>query len=313
MRRSISVLLLGAVFFALQAPANTQTLAKVRVAVIPLENSAQAFYAKDMGFFAKEGLDAELVPIQSGSAVASAVAGNAVDVGFASLIPLALAHRKNIPFVLIAPGAFWTQSAKNDALFVAKNSAIRSAKDLDGKTLTCAGLGTLTEYAARLWIDKNGGDASTVKFVEMGYSAMPAALAAGRIDAALVNEPYLGAVKSDGRVLGYAFDAVGKEYMIGGWFGNAQWAKDHPDLVKRFAAAMRDAADWANDPKNREKTTAILETYTKIDPALAATMIHVHFGDALTAAVVQPQVDLAAKYGNFATFPASQIIYAPPR
>lgn len=313
MRRSISVPALVALVLALATPAQTQTLAKIRVAVIPLENSAQAFYAKDMGFFAKEGLDAELVRIQSGSAVASAVAGNAVDVGFASLIPLALAHKKNIPFVLVAAGAFWTQSAKNDALFVAKNSSIRSAKDLDGKILTCAGLGTLTEYATRLWIDKNGGDASTVKFVEMGYSAMPAALAAGRIDAALVNEPYLGAVKGDGRVLGYAFDALGKDYMIGGWFSNAQWAKDHPDLVKRFGAAMRDAGTWANDPKNREKSTAILESYTKIDPSLAATMIHVHFGDTLTPASVQPQVDLAAKYGNFTTFPASEIIYTPSR
>jgi NitT/TauT family transport system substrate-binding protein len=267
-----------------------------------------------MGFFAKEGLDADLVSIQSGSAVASAVAGNAVDTGFASLIPLAIAHTKKIPFVLIAPGAFWTQAARNDALFVAGNSPIRNAKDLNGKTLSCAGLGTLTEYAARAWIDQNGGDATTVKFVEMGYATMPAALAAGRIDAALVNEPYLGAMKKeDGRLLGYAFDAIAKEYMIGGWFSNADWAKDHPDLVKRFAAAMRDAALWANDPRNREQSTAILESYTKIDPSLAATMVHVHFGTTLAPAAVQPQVDIAAKYGGFASFPAQEIIYASSR
>jgi NitT/TauT family transport system substrate-binding protein len=301
------------VLVALSVPAQSQGLTKVRVAAIPLENSAQAFYAKEMGFFTKEGLDVELTSIQSGSAVAAAIAGNAADIGFASIIPLALAHKKNIPFVLIAPGAFWTQAARNDALFVASNSTIRSAKDLNGKTLTCAGLGTLTEYATRLWIDKNGGDASSVKFVEMGYSSMPVALAAGRIDAALVNEPYLGMVKKDGRLLGYAFDALGKEYMIGGWFSNAQWAKDHPDLVKRFAAAMHDAAMWANDPKNSDKATEILESTMKLDPALAAGMIHVRFGTALSTAAVQPQIDLAAKYGGFTTFPASEIIYTASR
>lgn len=312
MRRCVSILTLVA-FLTLTGSALAQAPAKLRVAVIPLENSAQAFYAKEMGFFAKEGLDVELTSIQSGSAVASAVAGGAVDIGFASLVPLAVAHAKNVPFVLVAAGAMWTQAARNSALFVAGNSTIRTGKDLNGKTLACAGLGTLTEYATRAWIDQHGGDATTVKFLEMGYSSMPAALAAGRVDAALVNEPYLGAVKKDSRLLGYPFDAVAKEYLIGGWFSTAQWAKEHPDLVRRFAAAMRDAAQWANQKQNDARSAEILERYTKIDPSVVANMVRVRFGERLTPALVQPQIDIAAKYGSFARFPASEIIYSPTR
>jgi NitT/TauT family transport system substrate-binding protein len=302
---AVAVLALGL------SPAGAQGLVKVRVATIPLENSAQAFYAKEMGFFAKEGLDVEMTSIQSGSAVAAAVVSNAVDVGFASIIPLAIAHNKNIPFVLIAPGAEWTQAARNDALFVPSNSTARSAKDLNGKTVACAGLGTLTEYAARAWISQNGGDLSSVKFLEMGYSAMPAALSAGRIDAALVNEPYLGAAKKDSRLLSYPFDAVSKQFLIGGWFATSQWASDHPDVVKRFAAAMREAALFANTRANDAKSGEILSTYTKIDPAVIAAMVRVHFAETLSPAAVQPQVDTAAKYGGFTTFPAAQIVYAP--
>jgi len=38
-------------------------------------------------------------------------------------------------------------------------------------------------------------------------------------------------------------------------------------------------------------------------------MIRVRFGDRLSAASIQPQVDISAKYGNFPTFPAQEIIF----
>jgi NitT/TauT family transport system substrate-binding protein len=312
-RRALVALLVAAGLAAWSGMARAQTLAPLRVATTPIENGAEVYYAKDMGFFAKAGLDVDIQGIQSGSAVAGAVVSNAVDVGFASLVPLAIAHSKNIPFVLIAPGAVWTQAAKNSGLFVAGNSTIRSGKDLNGKVLSTAGRGTLTEYAARAWIDGTGGDASTVKFLEMGYSAMPDALAAGRIDGALINEPYFQVASKAGRLIGYPYDYVAKDFLIAGWFTTAQWAADHPDLVNRFAAAMRETAIWANQPQNQARSAEILEKYTHIDPAVAATMIRVRFGDRLTAAAVQPQVDVSAKYAGFPTFPAQDIIVSGAR
>ena len=279
----------------------------------PIENGAQVYYALDMGFFAKAGLDVEIQSVQSGSAIASGVASNATDIGFASLVPLAIAHIKNIPFVLIAAGAVWTQSARNSALYVAQNSPIRTGKDFNGKTLSTAGLGTLTEYATRAWVDQHGGDASTVKFVEMGYSTMAGALSAGRIDGALINEPYLETAKQGDRLLGYPYDAVAKEFLIGAWFTTTQWAKDHPDLVDRFAAVMRETAQWANRRENQAKSAEILEKYIKIDPSVLASMVRVHFGEQLVPSAVQAQVDVAAKYAPFPTFPAQEIIYTRAR
>ncbi len=285
-----------------------QTLPTVRVATTPIENGAEVYYAKEMGFFTKAGLNVEMQDIQSGSAIASAVASNAVDVGFASLVPLAIAHNKKIPFVLIAPGAVWTQGAKNSGLFVASTSTIRSGKDLNNKVLSTAGLGTLTEYAARAWIDGTGGDASTVKFVEMGYATMPAALDAGRVAGSLINEPYFQVAGKSGKLIGYPYDYVAKGFLIAGWFSTSQWASEHPDLATKFASAMRETATWANNPQNQARTLEILEKYTHIDPAAAATMIRVRFGDTLSAAAIQPQIDVSAKYGGFPSFPARDIM-----
>jgi len=294
---------LGSIRFAGRA----QTSAAIRVGVVPTETAAEAFYAKDMGFFAKAGLNVEIAVIQSASVVTSAVASNAVDIGWSSCVPLAIAHVKQIPFVVIAPASLYTTATRNAAIFVAVNSKIREAKDLNGKVFAVTGLGTISEYGPRAWIDRNGGDSSTLKFVELQYSAMPDALAAGRIDAAYLTEPWLAVGRKNAQLLAYPFDAVAKEFLFGTWFTTAQWAQSHPDLVESFSDVMRETATWANN--NQAQSAAILAKYTKIDPAVIAGMVRVRFADRLSPAMLQPEIDVAAKYANFSTFPAAQMLY----
>jgi NitT/TauT family transport system substrate-binding protein len=158
-------------------------------------------------------------------------------------------------------------------------------------------------------MDKNGGDASTVKFVEIPSSAMATALGANRVDAAEVAEPFIGEAKKNGRVLAYGFDSIAKRFITTGWCSTPQWAKDHALLVNRFAAAMRDTAAWANN--NPQASGAILAGYLKIDPAVIATMTRVRFTDQLTPALMQPLIDATAQYNGFSSFPAQELIYAP--
>lgn len=50
-----------------------------------------------MGFFAKAGIDAEIQPMLSSSAITVAVASNAFDVGFIAVDTLANTRQKGIP------------------------------------------------------------------------------------------------------------------------------------------------------------------------------------------------------------------------
>jgi len=140
---------------------------------------------------------------------------------------------------------------------------------------------------------------------------MAAAVAASRVDAAFVAEPFLTMAARNGRVLEYGYDCISKHFLFGAWFTTAQWAKDHPDLVARFATAIHETAVWAN--KNPEKSGEILAKYTKIDPTVIATMTRARFAEQLTPALMQPLVDLSAKYNGFSAFPAQELIYSPAR
>lgn len=287
----------------------SQTATVVRISTNPIDSGAQVFYAKELGLFAKAGLDAQIQPGANGAAIAAAVASNAIDVGYADLGSLAKARSRGVLFSIIAPAAMWESSAPVNMLMVAKSSPIRTAKDLSGKTIAVPGLGTSAEFAVHAWLDANGGDSTSAKYLELSYAAMPAALEAGRVDAAHVAEPFIAVAKQNARVIASADDALGKEYLRTVWFTTTAWAKEHPELVARFASVMRETATWANDRRNQAKSAAILVQYTKIDPAVVATMTRVRYGESLSASLLQPEIDANARYGGFAPFPASELLY----
>lgn len=311
--RASALLAGGAALCSIASAAPAQAADTLRVGAVPIEGAGEVFYAKEMGLFAKAGLDVDIQMMQSAVALAGAVASNSVDIGWSTVDVLAAIHGRNVPVVIIAPAFEYVSPATTriTGLVVPVNSPVRQAKDLAGKIIAVSGLHGLAETAARVWIDRNGGDSSTVKFVELAMAAMPAALEAGRIDAASIVEPFLSVAAKNGRVLEYGLDGISKRFLISAWYATPQWARDHPDLVKRFVGVMHDTAVWAN--KNPSLSGEILVKYTKADPAVIATMARGRYGEQLTAASMQPFIDVTAKYNGLSSFPAQELIYEAPR
>jgi NitT/TauT family transport system substrate-binding protein len=293
-------------------PAGAQTDAMtVRVAYIPFEASAQLFYAKDAGLFAKAGLNVDMQPNPFGAAIAAAVASNAIDVGYATVMTLASAHDKKLPFTMIAAANAFDVGQPPGGMLMAASKDVRHGSDLNGKTIGTPGLNTLGEYGVRDWVDAGGGDATTLKFVELPFSEMPAALASGRIDAAFVAEPFLAPAKKVAHTVAVEFDAIANNFLVAAWFSTTNWANGHQRAVAAFAKAMSDAVDWAK--ANPSQCPAILAKYLKVDVAQVATTPRAFFARSLDPVQIQPGIDLTAKYAKFDSFPAHDLIWSPPR
>ncbi len=311
-RGALSLLGAAAALPTLRAPAAAQTDLTIRVAYIPFEASAQLFYAQEAGLWSKAGLNVELQPNPFGAAIAAAVSSNAIDVGYATIMTIASAHAKKLPFTVIAAANAFDVSQPAGGMLMAASKDVRKGVDLNGKTIGSPGLNTLGEYGVRAWVDAGGGDASTLHFVEIPFSEMPAALAGGRIDAAFVAEPFLTQAKKLGvHTVAVEMDAVANSFLVAGWFTTTAWANAHQRAVALFAQSMREAVVWAQ--QNPAKLPAIHAKYLKVDPAMEATMPRTYFAKTLDPAQVQPGIDVTAKYAKFPTFPAAEIIYAPPR
>ena len=311
-RHAAALLFGGAALSTLRLPAAAQTPAVVRIGAIPIEGSMQATYAKEMGFFAKAGIDAEIQYMNGGSAIAAAVLSGAIDIGYSAVDTLATARSKGVQLVFVAPGSeYSTELTGHDAaLVVPASSTIRTAKDLNGKTIGVNSLSGIALLGTRVWIDQNGGDASTVKFTEVPFATMPVALETARVDAVQVAEPFITQAIKSGRLLTYGMnDAIAKHFLISAWFATPQWAAAHADTVRRFASAMRDASLWANQKTNQGKSADILAKNTKLEPGVIATMSRAVFADQLTPALLQPLVDVNAKYSKIPAAPAQELIY----
>lgn len=278
----------------------------LRVGTAPVEVGALAYYATDEGFFKKAGLDVELVAAANGPAIAAAVASGTLDMGSGNALSIAQAHDRGLNFVYVAPAGAYTTASPTAGCVVLRTSPVRTAKDLNGKTIAVATLGSLGEIAWRAWLDQNGADLTTIKFVEMPYSAMDTAIASGRVDAASMEEPALDrTLASDGRLLSHCYDAIAKDFSEGGYFATADFVKAHFDLVRRFATVIEQTARWAN--ANQSATALILAKYSGISTADLTHRVHYH--DKLDPARIQPLINAAAKYGTLkAPFPASEII-----
>ncbi len=298
---------------ALLARTEAQTPATLRVGLIPIEPTCSAYYAKENGFFEKAGLDVEITANPSTPALAAAVVTGTYDISYSTISTLATAHAKGIPFVIIAPDGLVTASKPSSAIVVAASSGIKTGKDFNGKTFGAAGLNTLAEYLPRAWVDMNGGDSSTMKFVEIPFPQIGDALATGRIDAGYLVEPFLSIARTRNvaRILTSGDDAIAPVYLASAWFATSAWAKAHPDLVARFATAMSEAGRWAN--ANPAKVVPIIAAHLKADPAVTAAAPRTEYTDRFVGAQIQPWIDITARYAKFPPFPWSDLVYSPSR
>jgi NitT/TauT family transport system substrate-binding protein len=291
---------------ALGQPARAQAT-ELKIAAVPIEVSAEPFYANDAGFFKAAGIVPTFMGGNTGPAIAAGVASGAIDIGMSNSVSLVQARGHGLPFVIIAPGSVYSGKITTDQMVVPKASALARGRDLSGKTVGVSVLNGIPHYAARAWIDADGGDSSTTKFVEIYHPEMIAALAQGRVDAASISEPYLTPARVANRAIGDPFDAVASEFLVTVHFTTLDWAKANPDLLHRYVTAIAKTAQWAN--AHPDLVVPILAKYSKQPEDTVRSMQRSLFSDTLVARQLQPVIDVTAKYGNIARFPAESMLY----
>ena len=182
------------------------------------ETAALLFYAADMGFYDKGGVHVNASVFGNSGAISSAIAAGAIAVGSFAISVGALARQHGVPLVLIAPAGLYLSTTPTSGLIVRKDSPYFKAADLNGKTIAVRDLANMSYYGAKQWMDKNGGDSKSVKWIEIPDTSVVPALQAGRFEAASISEPALGDAVHGGdmRSLASVFDAIGKRFLISG-------------------------------------------------------------------------------------------------
>jgi NitT/TauT family transport system substrate-binding protein len=293
-RRSALALTAG----ALLAPslARAATASAITVAGVPEDSITPVLWAQQSGIFKRNGLDVTVQPQNSGSAIASGVAGGSYQIGKSSLTSLIAAHGRGVPLMLVAPAGLWDTNNPTIEMIVRTDSKIQKPADLNGKTIAVSSLSDLYAVSIKAWVDQNGGDAGSLKLVEMPISAVPPAIEQGRVDASALTFPQLQEALDSKkvRVIGKPYDAVAKQFLYAAWFTTKDYAQKNPEVISAFARSVREASTYANG--HHADTVPLLAKFTGIPPAELSAARRATYGTTLDPKLIQPVIDTCAKY-----------------
>jgi NitT/TauT family transport system substrate-binding protein len=214
----------------------------LNVAVVPALDSAGFFVALYQGLFAKAGLHVKFTPATSSDTVISGQVHGQYDItggNYVSYIQAEAAGQANLD--IFAEGSVMEPGTQG--IYVMPGSSIKSLADLAGKTVAINAPKNILYLLTASVLAENGIAPGSVKFVtSIPFPGMPAALKAGKIDAAVLPEPFASvAEQTDGAVPLVDLDqGATTNFPVEGYVVTKQWAQKYPHTLAAFDQALEE-------------------------------------------------------------------------
>jgi NitT/TauT family transport system substrate-binding protein len=264
------------------------------------------------GFFAEHGLTVTVVQQQGGAAIIPGLVSGDLQFGGSNVVSMLLARNRGLKVQIVAPGtSVGTDPAKDfSAVVVPGDSRVATAKDLPGKTIAVNTVKNVNEIVLKSYVESRGAAPATLKYVELGFPDMLAAITQHRVDAALVIEPFATVAQSQGaRVLFHPYVEAKPNLGIGTYSATEKYVHDNPAVVKAFREAAAQTA--AHITAHPDEYRAALPTIAKVKADLAARVNIPVWGDRIDSASLEFFADRMVRYGLVTTKPDVSTAVAP--
>ncbi|HEY1625937.1 MAG TPA: ABC transporter substrate-binding protein [Streptosporangiaceae bacterium] len=231
---------------AAQAPAGVEK-PNLTVAVVPAVDSAGFFIALHDGLFKDQGLNVNFVPaISSETEIADQVKGT-VDISggnYVSYIQAEQAGQANLD--IFAEGSVMQPGAQG--LYTMPDSPIKTLNQLEGKTVGINAPKNILYLLVASVLAEHNIPVNSVHFASYALPAMAAALKAGKIQAAVLPEPFASQAAQQFGVVSLADLNQGAtaSFPIQGYVVTKQWAAQYPRTLAAFNAALQEGQKIAD-------------------------------------------------------------------
>jgi NitT/TauT family transport system substrate-binding protein len=266
-------------------------VSSITIDAVPTADAAGLYIAYDEGLFAKQGLTVKIDPIDGGefgmgdlqTGAVQLVEGNYVSFVLAQIAgtfappnpknPAETLPAKPIDLRIIANAS--QMQPGNQALYVLPHSRYKTVPDLakDHATIGINSPNNIAQVLLGSLFAEDGLKLKSVKqVVQPVFPNMPAYLAAHKIDAAWLPEPFgTEAEQQYGAVPLADFDQGAiQDFPIGTIVGAAKWVQAHPDTVAAFLRAYDEGQQIADTDRAAVERALVL--HTGVSKGVAATM-----------------------------------------
>jgi NitT/TauT family transport system substrate-binding protein len=290
-----------------------QELQKVRLAGSPDDAMTPVVWAMHSGAYRNAGLDVEYVATRSGSVATAAVVAGTYEFGKGSAISSMIAHLRDLPLWIIGNGVLWDPRAPSTLSVVAADAPYQRPRDLTGKIGGVAGLNDVDSLVVSAWVDRDGGDSKSIKWVEIPNSAIADALAQHRVDIGGIQEPLYTESVAAGKIRplagGRSYSVIAPSFAISVYFTNKAFAQAHPEAVRAFMRVTYESARYTN--AHHAETESVMSEFTKIPLDVMKKINRPPGATSSDSALLQPLIDFAARYGSIArAFPAKEAFFS---
>jgi len=247
------------------------------------------------GFFVREGINLEVVPIPGGTdRIVAALDKGEIDTGKNATPYLIQAVLKGSDAVAIV-----AQTA-NPVYSLIARPEIKNFADLKGKVLGLSTAGdTITLSSVRLLAHKGVKASDFTAKAVVGTGARFDCLKSGECVAVPMGQPEdISAIKQGYRRLGYTYEA-GADLIFNVDMTRRAWGEKNKDTLRHFVRAFASAYEFMNDPKNRAEVTSVVKDSLKISEEVATEIF---------APYLEPEKNVLPSRGELSVQAINQVL-----
>ena len=291
------------------------TVTNVTIGYVPYSDDASLFYAQSSGIFKKHGLNVTLVAQASPVAVEASMASGTEQFGFVTTPVLINLNSKgvNVKCVSSVDGSEPSNPANDSTVLVAaKGSGIKSVKDLAGKNVAEVQLTSLNSLAVEILAKQAGIDPKSIHQIAIPFPQMSAALAQGRVQAAVIVAPFATAALSAGAtVLGHPNVQLFPNGTVTCLDAMNSYLTANPTVASEFRAAMNESIAYSQTHEATVKETLVKGL--SLTPAVAAKQIlATNFNSTLNTASITMIENYMKQFGVITSEPqAANMVWNP--
>jgi NitT/TauT family transport system substrate-binding protein len=235
----------------------------ITVGTSPAILNVSLYTAAQKGLFARNGLSETPKVLASGEEATPLLLNGQIQFAANDPVGVITAISKNVPVEFVAAAGYPSTDPSKDITGLMVKPSVKTAADLDGKTIAVNALGGNLELAAKAAIDKAGGNSSSMKFVVMSLPTMNAAVESGKVAGAVDSEPFITSGRAAGLsdLLSVASTAEpGVPTVV--YMTSKAYASSHPDVVRKFIASLNAADSVLSSSPATVRSVAVTSTGT---------------------------------------------------
>lgn len=265
------------------------TATTVKVGAPPIASSVPLWLGVEAGIFEKHGIDLEIDQNATTSALIPSVVSDTLQGAVYAWGGQFAGNANNLPIVGIANLSTGGASDEEDEtqMVTLTSSGIDDLGELRGKTIGLNTLGGALHVEAVNMLNTAGLQPDDYELISISPTEQGAALRAGRIDAALLAEPFLTMLsqQEDINQLGGAHFRLIPSQPIINFVVATEWAESNPDAIESLQRALAEAVGYAED--NPDEARQVLQQNLDLPEAVVEEMTLPIFDSTIDLAKLQ--------------------------